>query len=271
MGLINSSVWLKRLYEVSAESEPLNVIKFSKLMEHFPDWSKEEWLHYLYTQGMLPISKDTQDIWRKWQSNNPVLGLSKIFQQCKEYLKGPDVDIFLFPINENSHWLMEGMGGKNGITFPNVMFLFFHGEVTQKEKQALMIHEYHHICRLHHHGHTEDSVSLLESIVMEGLAEWEVKKQIGSEYLAPWVKLYSNEFLWKWWERVIQEKITLRGRKRHTAYMYGGKYGFPKWLGYNIGFRMVESFAEKNDNLNSLELVQMPAEKILHESFFSDR
>lgn len=44
----------------------------------------------------------------------------------------------------------RGDENKSGVSFPNQLFLFI-GEVeNDKELEALFIHEYHHVCRIHH-------------------------------------------------------------------------------------------------------------------------
>ena len=54
------------------------------------------------------------------------------------------------------------------------MFLFLTPSLAEKELEALIVHEYHHICRLKILAKPYHEFTLLDSILMEGFAEYAV-------------------------------------------------------------------------------------------------
>ncbi|MDG5789146.1 DUF2268 domain-containing putative Zn-dependent protease [Evansella sp. AB-P1] len=269
MPFINTRVWLKHLFDKVEGGRLMDVPPFNKMMHHFPEWTEEEWLHFLYRQGMLHVNLETKEQWIRWQKKGQSKGVQEYFEELQLEFKGPDVDIFLFPIDWNNNWLMKGMKGKNGITFPEFILLFIKDKLPIKEKKALLLHEYHHACRLFHQDVNEKNVTLLESIIMEGLAEWEVEKRLGNNYVAPWMTLYSEELLINWWKRGIGDRKMLQGRKKHVPYLYGGTNGYPKWIGYSIGFHMVKSYMANYKKISSLQLLKTEPTVIFQNSCFN--
>ncbi|ADU31166.1 DUF2268 domain-containing protein [Evansella cellulosilytica] len=271
MPIIPSRIWIRHLFNEMTETGLKRIPRFQALMKHKQDWKKDEWLLFLYQQGMMPIHRQTKTLCENWMRGEPNKGLRKQYDMLIEKFAGPDVDIFAFPINTENEALMNVMEGKNGITFPNFIILFFQEGTSIKEKQALLTHEYHHACRLYHQNNDEKSVTLLESFIMEGLAEWEVKKIVGEKYVSPWMTRYTRDELLAWWKRGIKEKRNIRGRENHHQYLYGGFRGYPKWLGYCLGYRMVESFIENHGEVPAKKLIKINPETICNESIFSNK
>ncbi|MBU9721797.1 MULTISPECIES: DUF2268 domain-containing protein [Bacillaceae] len=266
MPLINIEEYINLLMNKTGRGIPYT----SSKMSLFSKWNPDEMISFLYSQGMLPI----EGFKVKWSDWVEELKASKFSFLDKEYgglrklYKGPDVDVFLFPINICNGSLMEEMNGKNGVSFNDGIALFFHKDISLKELQALFTHEYHHVCWLYFHQKDEESVTLLDSLIMEGLAEWEASARNGHDYYAPWTNLYSDKVLNEWWIRTIKNKRFITGRSNQFSYMYGGKFGLPKWIGYNIGLKMVESFMEKNKTLLPYDLLQLSSEEIYQGSVF---
>ncbi|MDQ0255410.1 uncharacterized protein YjaZ [Evansella vedderi] len=270
MAIIPTKVWVEELFD-QLENQRGKLPSFQPLMKHFPNWSTEEWLHFLYNQGMMPIVDETEGNWQNWQKNDPIKGMKELYSKLVETFQGPDVDIFLFPFNHIDKSRLKIMNGRNGISFPTFILLFFHEKLTVFEKQALLLHEYHHVCRLHHQKKDVETVTLLESIIMEGLAEWEVKRLLGEQYVSPWMKKHTKESLLSWWGKKIRVRKDVKGRKQHIPFIYGGTHGYPLWLGYGLGFLMVESYLEKyKDNPPPpIKLLKTPPNEILKGSIFS--
>ncbi|MFA9555820.1 DUF2268 domain-containing protein [Evansella sp. AB-rgal1] len=271
MPIIQTRVWLKHLFEGVSNRGLKKIPPFQRLMSHYPKWEKEEWLPFLYQQGMLPIITSTKDEWDSWQKNYPSKGLVSFYEKIKTDFQGPDVDVFIFPINSHNENLEKVLKGKNGISFPDFILLFFHEDVSLSNRKALLLHEYHHACRLYYQKNDEKSVTLLESMLMEGLAEWEVKRNLGERYVTPWMTIYKKDFILTWWKRTLKERMDVRGRKNHLPYLFGGIQGFPKWLGYATGYEIVSSYMEKFPNKTTIELLKIPAKDIYLNSKFYEQ
>lgn len=273
MSIIKSDYWLNHMYDENNLFRNKNKLPpFQRLMNHFPSWEMEDIFQLLLHNGLLPPSKYAKRRLESWRQCEPYKGLSSLLNVLKTELEGPSIDVFSFPLNSENKFLMTKMNGKNGLSFPTVILLFFHETVRLNEKKALLIHEYHHTCRLHYQKVDEQTVTLLESIVMEGLAEIEVKRRLGEKCVSPWMELYDTDFLLSWWERTLENKRNLKGRKSHIRYLYGGVYGIPRWLGYSVGYKMVSSYIEtcKNEGKDhsSIGLLKTSAEDIYMKSLF---
>jgi len=153
---------------------------------------------------------------------------------------GPDVLVYLLPIEERDLFLMRQLGGKTGMALRDAIILFIHAEIENIELRALITHEYHHICRLSHTNYSDKSIPLLESMIMEGLAEYAVKEELGKSYNAGWTTYYDRDWNHEWFQKWIHPNLTLIGRKNHHVFLYGDKkMGIPLWLGYYFGYRLV--------------------------------
>ncbi|UTR11129.1 DUF2268 domain-containing protein [Evansella sp. LMS18] len=267
MPIIDPQEWVRELFNK----------KFNPIDNHshrnlpgtaFPPLLSKDWLSLLYKQGMLPAGERFKQEWQEWEEQVPMKLLQEKYKEYKSLFSGPELDVYLFPVNTLDRKFMNTMKGRNGLTFNSFIFLFFQKDIAPAELSALLLHEYHHACRLDHHHLNEQNISLLESMVMEGLAETEVKRIIGEEYVAPWMTMYDQEFLGRWWERKIKNKIDIIGRKRQLPYLYGGKYGFPKWLGYAMGYKITESYIANCGIQDHISFVKMTADEIYRGSDF---
>ena len=82
----------------------------------------------------------------------------------------------------------------------------------------LLAHEYHHICRLHQIETKETEYTLLDTMIMEGLAEQAVTERY-TENNAPWTAYLSKEEAVYYWKNVVHERISIkRGTRNMTSY-----------------------------------------------------
>lgn len=93
------------------------------------------------------------------------------YEKLKSWLKGPDVPIFILLSDSYNRTVQEEYNGKAGLSMRHVIFLFVCGRNSVEELKALLTHEYHHICRLHQIETKETEYTLLDTMIMEGLAE----------------------------------------------------------------------------------------------------
>ena len=78
--------------------------------------------------------------------------------------------------------------------------MFLSPDLPKEEIKALLAHEYNHVCRLDYLNQAPSKISLMDSLIIEGLGEYAVKDLYGEKWLAPWINLYSFEealAIWK--------------------------------------------------------------------------
>lgn len=190
------------------------------------------------------------DIWSKVE---PILG------EYQRKWKGPDIPVYIFPINERQN---AKLNGKSGVSFRDGMFLFLSPLQDEKELEALIIHEYHHVCRMNKLAKPISDYTLLDSIMMEGFAEHIVTKYCGREYNMKCISDYTNEELGFYWEKYFRMNIqTKRTETIHDVLLFGiGR--FPHLVGYAVGFWLIESIGKKH-NFTITETFSMKTEEMI--------
>lgn len=99
--------------------------------------------------------------------------------------------------------IMRDQNGKSGLAFKDKLFLFLSDQNSDNEIRALFVHEYNHVCRLAKNDKQEENYILLDSIILEGLAENAVRELVGEEYLAKWTSYYTEGQLNQMWKKII--------------------------------------------------------------------
>ncbi|WP_017726921.1 DUF2268 domain-containing protein [Halalkalibacterium ligniniphilum] len=188
----------------------------------------------------------------------------------KEKWEGPDIPIYVFPVTKKNPLIWKQLGGKMGVSFADKILLFVHGDLEEEQIQALVTHEYHHSCRIVKTNEREETMSLLESIVMEGLAEKAVYEEIGSQALASWTAYYPSEQIDRLWQ-IVRNNLTLKGREAHHIFLYGDGRRIPQWTGYFLGYQLIDSVVKKDKNLTTTLMLPLSAKKLLEKSSFKSR
>lgn len=272
MGVVKTYEWLNKYRKEKKNSISENIELQRELMckpltRYFKDASPEEIQYHLHQYGMfLPDHKDLDVIDHMFEEEMWKTALYQ-YKKLRSKWNGPDVPIFLLPANQKSKQLREELHGQAGVSHDDKVFLFV-GDKSEKERlRSLVTHEYNHVCRLEFLKSEQKGLTLLDALILEGLAEHAVQKHIGEDYTGPWTKTYSIEKAQRGWERWIKPKINLsKHDPSHEILMYG-KGRYPKWLGYSIGYHIISSFYS-NSSVSEIDALQMPSQQILEQSNF---
>lgn len=238
MAIVNTRQWLEKDIQ-----SPLRICRYLK--PYFDDIKEEQLYEYLKNFGMYnSVGKAETDL-QQLINENVWIETGKIFSIYKNKWGGPDIPIFIIPHRKKG--LFSSGHNKSGLAYPDKLLLFLSPGIASKEREALFIHEYHHVCRLSRQDQKMTKYTITESCVLEGLAEYTVKTLMGEQYLAPWIKQYSNKFLEKYWLKEFESFLTLsRKEQKHEQIMYGrGKYPF--MIGYCMGYYLVQHYYNNHD------------------------
>jgi uncharacterized protein YjaZ len=256
MGIINTKKWL-----IDYGDQPVKLCENLKV--YFKDYSSKEIYDYLTLFGMYKPS-----IFHRAQDYEPFINtdywsiIRKQYTNLKKKWEGPDVSIFIFPVNQRQKEIMREYNGKSGLAFSDKLFLFLAPEVDKNEIRALLTHEYHHVCRLNHMNKKEKDITLLDSIILEGLAEHSVRSHCGMEYNANWTKYYSNEQLKKWWKEIVYPNRDVQKHEHSYQEILYGLKGKPKMLGYCVGYYLVD-LCLNSEKFTLKTLEKLPSKKIV--------
>lgn len=257
MGIIQTADWLHLYY-----GRP------EKLCEKFTKYiplPKERLYQFLVSKGMYrPVREGEKEI-GQLEEKQIWKELSKEYEELRKWLKGPDVPVFILLSDSYNRTVQEEYNGKAGLTMRHVIFLFVCGKNSVKELKALLTHEYHHICRLHQIENREKDYTLLDTMIMEGLAEQAVTERHTEEACAPWTLYFTKEEAQYYWEKIVKDRVDMkRGTREHDCLLTGMRR-YPKMLGYAIGFHIVKECVEL-ERENTLSLLSIDAKHILNKA-----
>ncbi|MCU9612443.1 DUF2268 domain-containing protein [Caldibacillus lycopersici] len=226
-----------------------------QLKSDFRGWNENEIYYNLVKKGMYRPSGFTKKILDQLKKQSIWEIVESLEKKYRKLWNGPDIPIFIFPTNQT---LFSGTINKNGFTFPDKLFLFL-PDIEEKEVEALFVHEYHHACRMNKLNKPLEEYTLLDSLIMEGLAEQAVLLQCGREYVSKWNYTYSENELNKYWEKSFLPNLNIKiSNRKHDDLLYGKGVGKPL-LGYAMGYYLVEHY-KKSNSISIQETLTLPAE-----------
>jgi uncharacterized protein YjaZ len=270
--IINTKKWLKNYIEAlgnrslfSSSKQLQNDHVAIHLQEFFPGVNPYDILNYLHSHG---FSKTTNsDELKKYvtfiEKNKIERFVATQLKRLQNEWKGPDVKVLLLPIDSENRELLKELGNKSGIGFKDKIVIFLNEKVTKKGLKAVITHEYHHVCRLKACKKEMEDFTLLDSLLIEGLAELAVEEYVGPMQLATWCGKYQQEELDHYWHEIMKPNLTIVGKENHHTLLYGEVSGLPKWIGYSIGYAIVKSIVSKHKHLKTKRLLPIPSEKLL--------
>ncbi|MCT8140405.1 DUF2268 domain-containing protein [Anaerobacillus sp. CMMVII] len=275
MGVAKSNLLVREFIKRRKEISSMQYFQIQRdilcepIAEHFEEFNATQLHKYFLENGMFyPDAKIHEELKllekkRVWEI------LQTHYDKLRELWGGEDANIYVFPAERRNEIVMKDLKGKMGVSFHHVILLFLTKELTKSEIQALLTHEYNHVCRLATLQKKFHELTLLDSIIIEGLAEVAVELTVGETVLAPWVSMYTKEELLPYWLRV-KRYLDTKGKDKHDRFLYGdySGRGFPKWFGYSAGYLIVKAYLEKNNKITMKDLLKIDTKEILKASEF---
>jgi uncharacterized protein YjaZ len=251
MSVIDTITWLKE----TANSKEI----CKKLCSYFIDLNEIEIGKYLHSFGMYK-SNHQIDKWIERMEKEQILEF--INEEEKKLIKewnGPNISIFIFPCDKNNRKIEKEYKGRSGLAFNNKLFLFLSLETDKRDIKSLFIHEFHHVCRLASVKKQEKHFTIIDMVIMEGLAENAVREKLGENDVASWTKLYSDSQCERFLERIIYpQREVSRESNKFSQIMFGTGF-YPSMLGYAVGYYLVKNYMKRTDK-KTKELLSLPAE-----------
>lgn len=231
-----------------------------KLLHYFPKYTEDSLYKYLLSHGLSNLSieckKDMELLFEKntWKS------LSEEFEQLRRDFNGPDLPIFILPCHRTRNMFKNTVYHRGGIAHKNCICLFLSPIEGILQHKAVLLHEYHHIVRLTK-LYKNKKVTLLDAMILEGLAETAVLEKYGEEVQAPWTKQYSSKQCEFYYNKYLVDHLQLTSNEDgFSKYLYGGN-GIPKLLGYSVGYDIVKSCLAQTEWSTDF-LLHTPSNKI---------
>lgn len=242
MTVVSTDLWLETLYE-----NPVEICK--KFQSSFQNASAEDIYQHLRLHGMYRPVRNGLNTIKKMKEKNVWSIVEKEERLLRRRWSGPLVQIYIFPSDSLNRNLIKDYNGKSGLAYKDKLFLFFSKDNSEEEIKAVTTHEYNHVCRLQKYQKREESYTLLDTIILEGLAENSVRERFGENNVANWTKYYSEDQLEGYIDRVIKPNSKLsHNNSKHQDILYGLKL-YPKMVGYCCGYFLVKKYMLENQCL----------------------
>ncbi|MDO6850785.1 DUF2268 domain-containing putative Zn-dependent protease [Priestia megaterium] len=255
MPIVSTSTW----------TEPKEISRY--LARYFKKLKEKEYMELLFNYGMCPPSlmfiKELEEmkkrqVWKKVKAH---------YEKLKKAWNGPDVAVLVLPSNPRNRKMQRQFNGRAGVAFTDKLFVFMTSHTSDEEMLAVLTHEYHHVCRLKAINKSDEMITLLDAMMMEGLAERAVEEYCGKKYLAPWTNYYTIEEAKKMWEKHVKPYYNLRTDEKKYDQLLFGQNWYPEMMGYNIGYHLVTS-CMKPHTLTTTQLLPLSTNTILKKSAF---
>jgi uncharacterized protein YjaZ len=239
MSVMRTDQWLLEAYD-----RPIEICE--KLRGLFDGAYASEIYDYLILHGMYTPLANEKDRIIKLQSNQVWEIVQNEAQNLQELWKGPEIPIFIFPSETSNEIIKIEFNGKSGLSFKNKLFLFVSEENSEAEIRSLFTHEYNHVCRLTYYPKHEEDYTLLDTIILEGLAENAICERFGEYFLSSWTSFYTDKELLNMWEKLIfPNRAILKTDPKHNELLYGSPL-YPKMAGYSVGYFLIKNYMKIN-------------------------
>lgn len=226
----------------------------------------KDFYRYLQSFGMYRPSGQSKQTFLSLKEKNAWEKIAALKAKYQKLWKGPDPDIYIFPIRAGNGFGFRKSRGKSGVTLPDAVFLFLGPVRDEKEWEALLIHEYHHAARMSRLKRPLMEYTLLDSLVFEGLAEHAVLEYLGEEYISGTSRLYTGRQKMQAWHRFFAETLERKkSEKIHDDLLFGRRY-VPNMMGYALGYFLIEEF--KNTHaFSTAKCIGLASETFLTKNF----
>ncbi|WP_341357803.1 DUF2268 domain-containing putative Zn-dependent protease [Rossellomorea sp. y25] len=207
---------------------------------------QKSFYQYLMKHGMYKSSHHAEDIYAKMKERKIWERFSLYEKKYKRKWNGPNVPIYLFPVQEKRGMFQASMK-KSGVCFKDEIFFFVADQEDAKEYEALFVHEYHHCVRMKLLNKKDSQYTLLDSIIFEGLAEFAVREYCGEKYVASWTKAYEEKQMSLYFEKWIKPNLDVKRSSPLHDYLLLGQKSYPNMLGYAAGYYLVQNYVKQKD------------------------
>lgn len=183
--------------------------------------------------------------------------------ECHKVLPIPTKNyIFIYPFFPNKQ--QEVFQGSYGSTQSDCVFSLFIDLETYSKVGIVnsVVHEINHtIFCYYHHQKLTSGFNLLDSIVMEGLAENFRESVVGGKSM-PWSIALNRKVALELLFSLSDETLYSYDEGLINEVNFGGK-NYKVWSGYSMGYWLVKEFIKYEKQVNWLEIIKTKPEDIL--------
>lgn len=180
--------------------------------------------------------------------------ISETIEKCNEKLPVPTKNfVFVHPylITANDK-VFDGVMAV--AAYSCVFHLFVNlDEYSKKSIENTVAHELNHTIYYYHHYDDFNNYTLLDEILLEGLAE-NFREQYFNPEVSKWAGVLNKDEAFE----VLKESkdiLETRDQKVIKEFLFGNNK-YQRWTGYSVGYWLVKEFINRNKNLSWYELMK---------------
>lgn len=189
--------------------------------------------------------------------------ITETIEKCNEKLPVPTKNfVFVHPFLTT-----KGSSVFDGVMAVAVYSCVFHVFVylstfSKKILENTVAHELNHTIYYYHHYDDFNNYTLLDEILLEGLAE-NFREQFFDSDITPWAGSLNQAEAFDVLEKT-KELLVSRDKKVIKEFLFGNDV-YKKWTGYSIGYWIVKEFIKNNTSLSWDEIMKTELQKFIED------
>jgi len=251
----------KDLYEAKKDFVDFLTKKISAVSKDYGGFQTKERLKNSIVNGVFGFQKSKnadENHYNQFPIKKIILAIKKSLQNAYYVLpSNKSVKIFILPTLQM--FVKNKMSGSSGYT-PSGDSIHIYLSIKPASYSKMIaavkntvVHEYNHTVRFQYFPNSS-SMTLLESLIFEGLAE-NFTKEVAGKKLSPWASSLNEKDAREIFNK-IKPILNSASRKIYYSVFFENKK-FPLWAGYSIGYWMIRNFRKTNRNVNWPEIIRM--------------
>ncbi len=233
----------------------------------------DEDVDFLLFHGMLSLDSSL-DVFRSTLRQMDVQGVEQDIREMllglsHEYPSGRKLSVELYPMDERDKFGRERLGGVSAWTNwegDTIHLVLYPSNETTHALKSTVVHEYNHHYRITIAKNGGASVTLLEKIIREGLAEHFVGEVLGTDFHGPWVEALSEAEAKGLWETLYSVHAGDTGEQTDSLVFGGQNTDVPLWAGYSLGYYLVQWYRQLHPTASVIDLTAQDCEKFIPSS-----
>ncbi len=187
--------------------------------------------------------------------------ITKTIEKCNDILSIPTKNfIFVHPYFTTEHdKIFDGVMAV--AVYSCVFHLFVNlDEYSKKSIENTVAHELNHTIYYYYHYNDFNNYTLLDAILLEGLAE-NFREQYFDPAISKWAGALRKDEAFEIL-RKSEDLLNSRDQEKIQAFLFGNSE-YKRWTGYSVGYWLVKEYMHKNKHVSWDMLMKMDAEAFL--------
>jgi len=175
--------------------------------------------------------------------------ISETIEKCNDKLSVPTKNfVFVYPyFTTKEDHVFEGVMAV--AVYSCVFYLFVNlNEYTKESLENTVAHELNHTIYYYHHYDNFNNYTLLDEILLEGLAE-NFREQYFDHKITKWAGALRKEEAFQILKDLDKDILESKNQKVKKEFLFGNNK-YKRWSGYSTGYWLVKEFINRNKDLS---------------------